>query len=274
MTRQLLLSPDALPLWRDDTTLQFGVESALTLHDPDAYLIRLAEALECGASRETLDNIARAYDAGPADVDKLLSALRGAVLDGAVRPQTVTLLGFGDVTVEELGRVGLALDGSDDIRSVPEASSADVVVLLARHAVFPRDAARWLRRDIPHLPVALGARRIEIGPLILPGVTACVACLAQHERDRDAAWPLLVAQLTGRRASHTSPALLTEAGVGIAALLNAARPALAEYLSGQRSSRQNEDEDRDRSMSLIVDADRIRTWRPRPPHRDCGCRFP
>jgi hypothetical protein len=34
-----------------------------------------------------------------------------------------------------------------------------------------------------------------VGPLVIPGVTSCLACADLHRRDRDAAWPAVAAQL-------------------------------------------------------------------------------
>ncbi|MGZ8750874.1 MAG: hypothetical protein ACXWYP_08365 [Pseudonocardia sp.] len=36
--------------------------------------------------------------------------------------------------------------------------------------------APWQARGIPHLPVVLSGRRVVVGPLVLPGRTACLRC--------------------------------------------------------------------------------------------------
>ena len=39
--------------------------------------------------------------------------------------------------------------------------------------------APWQARGIPHLPVVLGSREVVVGPLVLPGRTACLHCAAR-----------------------------------------------------------------------------------------------
>jgi hypothetical protein len=34
-----------------------------------------------------------------------------------------------------------------------------------------------------------------VGPLVIPGVTSCLACADLHRSDRDAAWPAVASQL-------------------------------------------------------------------------------
>ena len=52
----------------------------------------------------------------------------------------------------------------------------------------------WLRAGTPHLPVRLTEGRAVVGPLVVPGVTACLRCVDAHCTDADPAWPLLVRQ--------------------------------------------------------------------------------
>ncbi|MGA9376500.1 MAG: cyclodehydratase, partial [Mycobacterium sp.] len=58
----------------------------------------------------------------------------------------------------------------------------------------------WMLRDlhtarVPHLPVRVRDGTGLVGPLVIPGVTSCLACADLHRSDRDAAWPALAAQL-------------------------------------------------------------------------------
>ena len=46
-----------------------------------------------------------------------------------------------------------------------------------------------------HLPVAVTADAARVGPLVLPGRSACLWCLDQRHRERDVAWPALVDQV-------------------------------------------------------------------------------
>jgi hypothetical protein len=57
-----------------------------------------------------------------------------------------------------------------------------------------------------------------VGPLVVPGRTACLHCLYLHRCDRDSHWPVLSAQLTtGPEEGHCSAAVAAIAA-GVAAL--------------------------------------------------------
>ncbi|MFG1700701.1 ThiF family adenylyltransferase [Nonomuraea sp. NPDC049309] len=51
--------------------------------------------------------------------------------------------------------------------------------------------------DIPHLLVSAFEGHGAVGPLVLPGLTACVHCLDLARRDRDPDWGMVTAQLGG-----------------------------------------------------------------------------
>ena len=50
------------------------------------------------------------------------------------------------------------------------------VVVVAEGRAPGWAGAPWQARGIPHLPVVLGSRRVVVGPLVLPGHTACLRC--------------------------------------------------------------------------------------------------
>jgi hypothetical protein len=51
------------------------------------------------------------------------------------------------------------------------------------------------RADVPHLLLEVAEGVGRLGPLVLPGRSACRHCLDQARADRDPQWPLLLAQL-------------------------------------------------------------------------------
>ena len=59
----------------------------------------------------------------------------------------------------------------------------------------PELADDLLADEVPHLPVAVTADAARVGPLVLPGVSACLWCLDQRNRERDVAWPALTDQV-------------------------------------------------------------------------------
>jgi hypothetical protein len=75
----------------------------------------------------------------------------------------------------------------------------DVEVLTSRPG--PGVLSRLVGQGIPHLAVS-GSEAIGIvGPLVLPGRSACLRCLDLTRSDRDPAWPRILAQLARREAS-------------------------------------------------------------------------
>lgn len=52
--------------------------------------------------------------------------------------------------------------------------------------------------DLPHLPVAVHAGRADVGPFVVPGRTACLACGDLHRRDADPRWPRIAVQWAHR----------------------------------------------------------------------------
>jgi hypothetical protein len=154
-----------------------------------------------------------------------------------------------------------------DAGASPPAGPADLagagrgpdLVILAD--TYRRELPELLRRDrVPHLAAAASEAIGVVGPLVLPG-TACLRCLDLTRAERDPAWPLILAQLTGGAADP--PACDTVLAVAVAA--QAAAQALAFV-------------DRPASASAVSNGTlelvlpdwrwRRRTW---PPHDRCGC---
>ncbi len=73
----------------------------------------------------------------------------------------------------------------------------DLVILIGRQ---PGELAMQLARDrVPHLAVMAGEAIGIVGPLVVPGRTACLRCLDYVRAGNDPAWPLILAQLGRRR---------------------------------------------------------------------------
>ena len=65
---------------------------------------------------------------------------------------------------------------------------------VAAHAPDPRAAEPLLASGTPHLYAGVVEGTGVVGPLVLPGETACAGCLHETRTDRDPAWPRLLAQ--------------------------------------------------------------------------------
>lgn len=143
---------------------------------------------------------------------------------------------------------------------LPSGQRPDVVVLTGSAGGDPHRRVQLLQAGLPHLAVTVREVTGVVGPLVLPGVTACLRCLDLDRADRDAAWPLLSAQLTGEPAG------------GIAAgdtVLTAATAALA---AGQVLARLDGSSPATVNGTLELG---LPDWRLRrrgwSPHPACGC---
>jgi hypothetical protein len=117
-----------------------------------------------------------------------------------------------------------------------------------------------LRHRVPHLAVSAAEAIGVVGPLVLPGRSACLRCLDFTRADHDPAWPLILAQLSGRQPDPVAcDAVLTAA---VAA--QAAAQALAFLDRTPQPAAVNG------TLELVLPGWqwRRRTW---PAHRACTC---
>ncbi|MGQ4387260.1 TOMM precursor leader peptide-binding protein [Streptomyces sp. SAS_270] len=131
---------------------------------------------------------------------------------------------------------------------------------LAVHAPDPAAAESLITSGTPHLYAGVAEGTGVVGPLVLPGDTACAGCLEQERVDRDPTWPRLVAQWRSGRPRHV-PACDLALAAGVAGL--AAGHALA-FLDGALPSSAGA-----RWQASVPGFD----WHPRPvwPHPACLC---
>lgn len=90
---------------------------------------------------------------------------------------------------------------------------------LAVYAPDPRAAEPWIASGTPHLYAGVIEATGVVGPLVLPGGTACAGCLDLHRTDQDPQWPRMLAQWrSGRRSAVQACDLaLATAVAGLAA---------------------------------------------------------
>ncbi len=263
----LRLDPAHVPLWRDGSTLQFGREGAVVLHDPAPWQERILTELERGADPGRLERLAAALRVPREALEALLDRL-SPVLRREDEPRRVAVIaadGFPERAVHDVldALEGCGCEPAWIAPGQPPAVVRDgrieriPVLLLAAHAVAPYLWAALQRADAPHLPIVFAGGRADIGPLVLPGRTACLGCLALHDRDGDPAWPTLAAQLLARRAPEIPLPLAVEAAALAARLLDdEPEPGRSE-----------------RSRSVRIGADSRRRWRSHRPHAECLCRL-
>ncbi len=134
------------------------------------------------------------------------------------------------------------------------------LVILAGHQ--PQQAADQLVSErVPHLAVWAGEAIGVVGPLVLPGRSACLRCLHYIRADGDPSWPLILAQLASRKPDPPACGAVLAALVAAQA---AAQALLAIDTTPDVSAVAN-------GTLEIVLPDwqwRRRTW---PPHPACPC---
>lgn len=124
------------------------------------------------------------------------------------RPGDPAEVGWVDVGPLGPGPAALDLPAAPAVRASALAAApgvdlgpqgpADVVVLAVCSPVHPDIADDLVASGTPHLIAAVDGPTAQLGPWVVPGVTACLRCEAEHRTDRDPAWPLLLAQLASR----------------------------------------------------------------------------
>lgn len=103
---------------------------------------------------------------------------------------------------------------------------------LAVHAPDPSAAEPLIDSGTPHLYAGVVEGTGVVGPLVLPGDTACAGCLDLGRTDRDPTWPRLLAQWRSAQSRHV-PACDLALSTAVAGL--AAGHALA-FLDGELPS--------------------------------------
>jgi bacteriocin biosynthesis cyclodehydratase domain-containing protein len=158
-----------------------------------------------------------------------------------------------------LGASGVGRVACADSAQPPGPERPDLAVLIGRQPPeFPAD----LTRDrIPHL-AALASEAIgTVGPLVEPGRTACLRCLDLTRAERDPAWPLILAQLTGRR--PVPPACDAPLAAAVAAQAAAQALAFVDRPASPLAAA-------NATLELVLPSWqwRRRSW---PPHPECWC---
>jgi bacteriocin biosynthesis cyclodehydratase domain-containing protein len=94
---------------------------------------------------------------------------------------------------------------------------ASFVVQVGQGVPAELAAFAYARKSLAHLLIEERDDTVLIGPLVPPGGSPCLRCLDLHRRDRDPAWPTLVAQLaTSTDSAPTISTATTLIAVGVA----------------------------------------------------------
>jgi bacteriocin biosynthesis cyclodehydratase domain-containing protein len=108
----------------------------------------------------------------------------------------------------------------------PQRLAPDLVVLADLAAPEPAQVAALHAARTVHLPVRLRDGIGIVGPLVLPGRSACLGCLELERATYDAGWPAIAAQLVGRSGRGEPACAAATAGLATAQALTALDAAL------------------------------------------------
>jgi hypothetical protein len=150
-------------------------------------------------------------------------------------------------------------------RSTPRRGQAshsqppDLVVLADGYP--PEVPAELVASGVVHLAASAREAIGVVGPLVLPGESACLGCVELSRADRDPAWPFILAQLAGQAAQPVAcaatlaTAVAAQAVTQVLSCLDLAQPADA-VING--------------TLELVAPnwQWRRRSW---PRHRQCPC---
>jgi len=256
------ISPRHAPLWRSVRELQFGVSDGPILSAPLPWQERVVTELERGVEAAGISalaaaptGLARLADAPPDGTASLVRALE-AVLEVAAPPTPGVAVRTADgVPADLVGTMidALADEGWPGVWLAPGMEPVDPAtptLLVAAHAMPPHLGTRCMSDDAVHLPIVFGAGGVEVGPVVRPGRTACLACVDAHRRDADPAWPVIMSQLLLRRAPRVALPLAIEAALVTAEMLDALLPAATRADEGEDRGREP---DADRPVAASAD---------------------
>lgn len=268
----LRLDPRRPIVWRTPHSLQIGVDPVVArLDDVSDGDARLVDALAVGVTRAGLAMLAEHAGVPRDRVERLLAAVAPALVatpaerahDGAGLP-SIAVVGRGLGTervagvLQEAGHPVMIVASGTVGRRVRGRRPA-LAVLVSAHVIDPLEHQRWLRDDVPHLPIVFGEVAVTVGPVVAVGSSACLGCVERERARRDPARAAIAAQLWGRPAAAESASLATEAAVEALRMLRASIPSRLHDPAASASVR----------LDAASGARTTTAWRP---SEGCGCR--
>ena len=160
----------------------------------------------------------------------------------------------------EAGGPGTATGRAGPVTGPRSRRRSDLVILADSHG---RELPGvLLSHGVPHLAASASEAIGVVGPLVLPGRSACLRCLDLARTERDPAWPLILAQLASQPAADP---LACDTVLATMVAAQAAAQALAFLDQGAGAAAVTNG-----TLELVLPGWqwRRRTWQPHP---QCGC---
>ncbi|WP_163701516.1 TOMM precursor leader peptide-binding protein [Mycolicibacterium sarraceniae] len=220
-------------LLRPDGAVQVGWDPrrAVLVRPPDgatpSALAALLRGMQVPLAMAELHRLADTHGLTGPGVQQILEALvrsgvvRGRARQPATRALSIRIHGRGplsDLLVETLRCSGARIAQTSHPNASVSPASADMVVLSDYLVADPRLVRDLHTAGVPHLPVRVRDGAGLVGPLVIPGVTSCLACADLHRTDRDGAWPAVAAQLREVIGTADRPTVLATAAVALGQL--------------------------------------------------------
>lgn len=135
-------------------------------------------------------------------------------------------------------------------------SQPEAVIAVSMGAPDPLAWLPLLRADIPHVLVTTDEAGVDVGPLVLPGRSACARCVALDRTATDPQWPMLVLQCGPSRRPVVEPHVAETAGAMAAAMVLAWAAEADSW-----------------AVNAVWRVEPLRPASVRPawPHPECGC---
>jgi hypothetical protein len=274
MPRRYSLDPAMPVLLRPDGTVQVGWDPrrAVMVRPPVGLTaVALAGVLRSMQSESGIEDLTREVGVSAGALDDLVTALIEA---GVARPSRARQAGrapavrvhgrgpLSDVVVDALRCSGARVGHSNAPHAAMSTDGTDLVVLTDFLVVEPRLTRELHDARLPHLQVRVRDGMGLVGPLVLPGLTSCLACADLLRSDRDAAWPAVAAQLRDTVGTADRATVLATAALALSQIDLVLRAVRGEHSSAPATL--STTLEFDASTSTIV----TRHW---PRHPLCGC---
>jgi len=205
------IDPSIPVVWRDSDTVQFGLDPMHSTLGPLGVVEArgIAELIR-GTSLTRLASVV-----GSEAAARLLIKSCGDVFHRPARAILPRLAVVGIAPGKDL--IARTWAGATQSTVIAESSvdlsgaDVDVVIVVSHFVVSPIDIQPWLGRDITHCAIVFGEASVRVGPLVLPGHSACIRCVELTHVDNDSTWSAVAPQVWRRSAAADSPALAVHA---------------------------------------------------------------